>query len=191
MDAADIKYSFVNNGGGAVKGFSVSEHVAWAQLQAHPMANKQAQLTDDLRQALQYECQETREEIDEFRLETLQVFFQQAMSLEKERRKWLADSPKKIRAVVTMLHGPLFKWCVQTTGSPDNSLCWQLQHGFPFLGKLPVLMEEHTDKPWNLKMMSKEELLSHRATTNKMVVNSLIETENSQAFGFQTSLRMH
>ena len=56
MDAADIKNSFVNNGGGAVKGFSVSEHVAWAQLQTHPMANKQAQLTDELTHALQYEC---------------------------------------------------------------------------------------------------------------------------------------
>ena len=102
------------------------------------------------------------------------------MTLEPARKKWVMDAPRLIKPLVTMIHGPMIKWLQNESDSKDKSLVWHSQNGFPVIGQLPTLTEACTEKPWNLAMWSKEQLLHQRQTTNSEVLKAFRETENQE-----------
>ena len=106
--------------------------------------------------------------------------FKTVMILEPAKKKWVMDAPKLIKPLVTMIHGPMIKWLQNESDSKDKALVRHLQNGFPVIGQFPTLTEACTDKPWNLAMWSKEELLQQRQTTNSEVLRAVKETENQE-----------
>ena len=66
-DAPDVKTPFVTRGGGAPVGLSESEHVHWGMSIDHPMQRGEDTLDKDLVEALEFECDNSPEVLDEYR----------------------------------------------------------------------------------------------------------------------------
>ena len=80
-------------------------------------------LNDEMKQALNDECGNPIEELDNTRLEKLEDIFKTAMTLEPARKKWVMDAPRLIKPLATMIHGPMTNGYIMKVTAKTNPWC--------------------------------------------------------------------
>ena len=83
--------------------------------QEHPFKQADSKwICGDNKRAIEMSGKLTAEELDEIQERELNGFIQAAMELEKERKQWVANSPRVIRPLVSMIHAPLCPCKIET-----------------------------------------------------------------------------
>ena len=107
----------VPNGLGAPRGLNQEEHVSWAAQIEHPGRYEiDADLDVDLRAALEFECSNVPEAIDNFRSAEMDKLEKIAAELEDRRDAWSRDHGLVGHPLANRIHGPLFEALVEMTG---------------------------------------------------------------------------
>lgn len=136
MVAADPDEPFVRNGGGAPKGLSHREHVAWALSQEHPQKYLKTDIAPELSAAVEFEITTNPTDIDEFRSGVVHRWLAAARELEQVRAAWVQQAAPVVRPLAQRFHLPFVQWLIEDIGHADTSLATRLQHGFQYVGVL-------------------------------------------------------
>jgi len=97
-----LTYPFVTSGGGAPKGLSPIEHLAWARMQ---QCESEGRMTSpDLWQALRHEIATPPEETQRVRESVVLLWQQKAAELEPLRGKFVRQADPATRPIVEKLH---------------------------------------------------------------------------------------
>ena len=102
----DVEMPYVLMGGGQPKGLSTFEQIHWMEVTPHPDVLAFEQLDHDLQEAVEYECSNQPEVIDQLRAECLHKVLSMAKELEAQQKQWTSRAPQTIRPLVTRLNGP-------------------------------------------------------------------------------------
>ena len=176
----------VPNGLGAVKGLDPIEHVQWAEGVEHPSMKGPVGIMSELVHALQYEVDHEAEEIDTMRKRKLYSWIHRAKQFEQERKRWLADAPKKLQPLLQSIHGPLFKQLLKEASDDDvtfSRFMQDLHQGFPLVGDLPPCegsCVEGVPKSTPKVRYETSQLRSDRQANNASVLRAVRDMEYSE-----------
>jgi len=169
----NIAHPFVEDGGGAPRGLSPSEHVAWAAGQT-PEHNPRF-ISPDLIRAVHREVIASVEELDAERQSVVDCWRAKAAELQYQRKVIDAEADLRIRPLVRKLHVPFIRWLVDVIDYPDKDLPRCCAQGFPFAGKFgPCKVDVQTARPPPVKDgTTVESLRRDRAQWNQLVMDAL------------------
>jgi hypothetical protein len=194
VECGSLRDPWVPRGLGALKGLEPLEQVAWALHVEHP-SSKQQQSRPELCAALQYELDNTSEEIDEFRSGLIFEVLRAAESMRAEQIAWC------IQPLTCAIHGPLLLSLLSRSGFVGaESLVKDCCQGFPLAGDLPLCEGAASPCVFPPADLSVEELRSLRPTLNSRVINAIkelpfsedimTETWADSEWGFMTEPRL-
>ena len=92
---------------GAPKHLAPLQHVEWAKSVTHPSSVPLEPASEELREAIDFECSHSPEEIDDVSRRELAKLIRIAWEMKAARAHWVDKAPQEIRPVVERIHGPL------------------------------------------------------------------------------------
>ena len=90
------------------------------------------------RRNLQWNGKEHAQEVDQFRGSVIANWDAQKRRLHNASVAWAANAPRRIASAVQHWNGPLIDYLISESGHVDQSLVYDLQHGFPVIGDIPA-----------------------------------------------------
>ena len=127
---------------GCPRDLSVDEQVTWARVLSHPDLYRKWPVDDDLRNAVEYECNNSVNEIDSEREKLVQSWVKVAASLQPKTKTLLVESGFEKCRLRGQIHHAFLAFLIETSDHPDRSLATDVLLGFPLVGRLPPSLVE-------------------------------------------------
>ena len=174
-----VAHDLVPNGMGARLGLEPLEHVKWSSLVTHPALGPRKGLTQELIAAIDFEAENSPEEIDSERGKTLAGLIHLANNMKATRQQWADKADPRNKRVVEQLHGPFLDRCLKEASGEQNlfdRLLKDCSQGFPFVGDLqPCEGASVNDLPksYPRSLLTSADLRKNRRQINEQVLNSI------------------